>query len=378
MATALTAALAASGAVNAQWDSVVGEVGVIEGFDQHWVTVRRGDTVFLVDADEGVIGGTLLVSSFSPALAPRMNAGLLYAYGSYYSRGSLGERTDVVQIYDVASATAISEVEIPARAAGIGHPGMMGLINDRFAGVWNITPATSVSLVDVESETFVGEVSLPSCSGIYPEAQGWISVCGDGTAQYIQLNASGQETRRIQSSSFFDVFTDPVYDYSVPAADGWMFMSFEGLLRKVSLVGDTLQVSEPFDINPESDGIADVNGVMPKPDDNWRIGSYQPFAYHDGEALLVTLMHEGGGQETFEKPGTEVWVYNMLTGNRGIRIELGEDVTARGVLLTPGADPLMILATSDGLQVRDPRTGRLLRTVENVSGTMQALYEGLQ
>jgi methylamine dehydrogenase heavy chain len=378
MATALTAALAASGAVNAQWDSVVGEVGVIEGFDQHWVTVRRGDTVFLVDADEGVIGGTLLVSSFSPALAPRMNAGLLYAYGSYYSRGSLGERTDVVQIYDVASATAISEVEIPARAAGIGHPGMMGLINDRFAGVWNITPATSVSLVDVESETFVGEVSLPSCSGIYPEAQGWISVCGDGTAQYIQLNASGQETRRIQSSSFFDVFTDPVYDYSVPAADGWMFMSFEGLLRKVSLVGDTLQVSEPFDINPESDGIADVNGVMPKPDDNWRIGSYQPFAYHDGEALLVTLMHEGGGQETFEKPGTEVWVYNMLTGNRGIRIELGEDVTARGVLLTPGADPLMVLATSDGLQVRDPRTGRLLRTVENVSGTMQALYEGLQ
>jgi len=378
MATALTAALAASGAVNAQWDSVVGEVGVIEGFDQHWVTVRRGDTVFLVDADEGVIGGTLLVSSFSPALAPRMNAGLLYAYGSYYSRGSLGERTDVVQIYDVASATAISEVEIPARAAGIGHPGMMGLINDRFAGVWNITPATSVSLVDVESETFVGEVSLPSCSGIYPEAQGWISVCGDGTAQYIQLNASGQETRRIQSSSFFDVFTDPVYDYSVPAADGWMFMSFEGLLRKVSLVGDTLQVSEPFDINPESDGIADVNGVMPKPDDNWRIGSYQPFAYHDGEALLVTLMHEGGGQETFEKRGTEVWVYNMLTGNRGIRIELGEDVTARGVLLTPGADPLMVLATSDGLQVRDPRTGRLLRTVENVSGTMQALYEGLQ
>lgn len=375
---ALAASLAATGVVNAQWDTVVGDTGVIEGFDQHWVTVRRGDTVFLVDADEGVIGGTLLVSSFSPALAPRMSAGLIYAYGSYYSRGSLGDRTDVVQIYDAAKATAISEVEIPARAAGIGHPGMMGLINDRFAGVWNITPATSVSLVDIESETFVGEVSLPSCSGIYPEAEGWISVCGDGTAQYIQLNTAGQETRRIQSASFFDVFTDPVYDYSVPAADGWMFMSFEGLLRKVSLDGDNLVVSEAFDINPESDGTADVNGVMPKPDDNWRIGSYQPFAYHDGEALLATLMHDGGGQETFEKPGTELWIYNMITGNRGVRIELGEDVTARGVLLTPGDDPLLLLATSDGLQVRNPRSGRLLRTVENVSGTMQALYEGMQ
>ena len=375
---ALATAMATCGVANAQWDSIVGETSVIEGFDQHWVTVRRGDTIFLVDVDEGVVGGTLSVSQFSPAMAPRMNEGLIYVYGSYYSRLNDGDRTDVVQIYDAATATAISEVEIPTRTAGIGNPGMMGLINDRFVGVWNITPATSVTLVDAETETFIGEISLPSCAGINPEARGWISVCGDGTAQYIELNNAGQEVRRIQSESFFDVFTDPVYDYAVPAADGWMYISFDGLLRKVMLNGDQLQVTEAFDINPESDGIPDVNGVMPRPDDNWRIGSYQPFSYHDGEALLVTLMHEGGGQETFEKAGTEVWVYNMRTGNRGYRLDLGEDVTARGVLLTPGDNPLMVLATNDGLQVRDPRSGELLRTVENISGTIQSMYEGLQ
>ena len=375
---ALATAMATCGVANAQWDSIVGETSVIEGFDQHWVTVRRGDTIFMVDVDEGFVGGTLSVSQFSPAMAPRMNEGLIYVYGSYYSRLNDGDRTDVVQIYDAATATAISEVEIPTRTAGIGNPGMMGLINDRFVGVWNITPATSVTLVDAETETFIGEISLPSCAGINPEARGWISVCGDGTAQYIELNNAGQEVRRIQSESFFDVFTDPVYDYAVPAADGWMYMSFDGLLRKVMLNGDQLQVTEAFDINPESDGIPDVNGVMPRPDDNWRIGSYQPFSYHDGEALLVTLMHEGGGQETFEKAGTEVWVYNMRTGNRGYRLELGEDVTARGVLLTPGDNPLMVLATNDGLQVRDPRSGELLRTVENISGTIQSMYEGLQ
>lgn len=375
---ALAAALATSGAANAQWDTVIGETSVIEGFDRYWVTVRRGDTIFLVDTDEGIVRGTLNASSFSPALAPRMHAGLIYGYGSFYSRGRVGDRTDLVTIYDAATATAVSEVEIPPRSAGIGHPGMMGLVRDRFAAVWNITPATSVSLVDVESETFVGEISLPSCSGIYPQDQGWISVCGDGTAQYIQVNDAGQETRRIQSRVFFDVFTDPVYDYSVPAADGWMFMSFDGLLRKITLEGDNLQVTEAFDINPENDGIADVNGVVPRNDDNWRIGGSQPFSYHDGEALLVTLMHEGGGQETFEKAGTEVWGYNMITGNRGYRLELGDDVTARGVLLTPGDDPLMILSTSDGMQVRDPRSGRLLRTIDNMTGTMQSLYEGLQ
>lgn len=370
--------MAASGAANAQWDSVVGESSVIDGYDRYWVSARSGDTVFLVDAESGEVGGTLIVSSFSPAIAPHLDAGRIYSYDSYYTRGSYGDRTDWVVFHDSTTAAPVSEVEIPARSAGIGHPGMIGLINERFVGVWNITPATSVSLVDTLTEAFIGEVALPSCSGIYPQAQGWISICGDGTAQYIELNQAGQETRRVRSEAFFDVFTDPVYDYSVPAADGWMLMSFEGLLRKVTLNGDTLDVSDSFEINPEDDGFTDVNGVMRADDDSWRIGGYQPFAYHDDEALLVTLMHEGGGQETFEKPGTEVWVYNMLTGNRGYRVSLGEDVTASRILLTPGEDPLMVLSTSDGLQVRDPRSGRLLHTVENASGSIQSLYEGLR
>lgn len=375
---ALLISLATSGAVNAQWDSVVGESSTIEGYDRHWVSARRGDTVFLVDAESGEVGGTLIVSSFTPAIAPHIDAGRIYSYGSFYSRGSYGDRSDWVTIHDAATAAPVGEVEIPSRSAGIGHPGMIGLINDRFVGVWNITPATSVSLVDTRTEAFVGEVSLPSCSGIYPQDQGWISLCGDGTAHYLELNQAGQETRRLRSESFFEVAEDPVYDYSVPAADGWMLMSFEGLLRKVTLNGDVLQVSESFDINPEDDGVADVNGVMPPDDDNWRIGGYQPFAYHDGEALLVTLMHEGGGQETFEKPGTEIWGYNMRTGNRGYRISLGDGVESGRILLTPGEDPLMVLSTNDGLQIREPSSGRLLHTVDNASGTIQSLYEGLR
>lgn len=374
---ALVASMMAGGA-HAQWDSVVGESSTIEGYDQHWVSARSGDTVYLVDADTGDVGGTLIVSSFTPAIAPQMDAGRIYSYGSFYSRGSYGDRTDWVTIHDAATAAPVGEVEIPARSAGIGHPGMIGLVNDRFVGVWNITPATSVSLVDTETETFIGEISLPSCSGIHPQEQGWISICGDGTAQYVELNQDGEEERRISSEPFFDVFEDPVYDYSVPAADGWMLMSFEGLLRKVTVEEDALEISDSFDINPEDDGAVDVNGVAHPDDDHWRIGGYQPFAYHDDEALLVTLMHEGGGQETFEKPGTEVWGYNMRTGNRGYRISLGEGVSASRVLLTPGEDPLMVLSTDDGLQIRDPRSGRLLRTVDNASGAIQSLYEGMR
>lgn len=375
---ALAASLAVSGAANAQWDSVVGDVGILEEFDHHWVTANRGNTVYLINARTGKVGGSLAVSNFTPALAPHMDAGRIYTYGSYYSRGLYGDRTDLFMVYDAQTAVPIAELELPQMPAGIGHPGMMGLINNKFVGMWNISPATSVSVVNIEDLSFVGEVSMPSCSGINPQGQGWISICGDGTALYVELNDSGQVARRVQSRAFFDVFDDAVYDYSVPAADGWMFMSLEGLLRKVTLNGDTLEVSEPFDINPDTNGDVDINGVAVPNDDHWRVAGSQVFAYHDSEALLATVMHDGGGQEYFDKYGTEIWVFNMKTGNRGIRVKLESGVEARGVLFTPGPDPLMVIGTNQGMQVREPRTGKLLHTIPNASGTMQALYEGLR
>jgi len=380
-AFAILASLTLSGAVNAQWDSIVGDdTQVIEGFDRHWVTINRGNTVFLVNARLGEVAGTMNVSNFSPAMAPHMDIGRIYSYGSYYSRGRYGDRTDVMLIFDPSTALPVGEVALPELPAGIGHPGMMGRINDRFVGIWNVTPASTVTIVDLENEEAVGIVGMPSCSGIYPEAAGWVSVCGDGTALYTELDASGEVTRRIQSRPFFDQRTDPVYDYSVPAADGWMFMSFEGLLRKVKVNTESMavEVTEAFEINPKNDGIADVNNYTPPNDDNWRIGGRQPFAYHDGEALLATLMHAGGGQETARQRGSEVWIYNMRTGNRGFRLDMGDGVTANGVLFTPGDDPLLLLDTNEGLQVREPTTGRLLHTLSNASGTIQSMYEELR
>ena len=52
--------------------------------------------------------------------------------------------------------------------------------------------------------------------------------------QRISLGADGRETARTQSKAFFDVSKDPVYDRAVPTADGWLFVSFEG----VALRGD--------------------------------------------------------------------------------------------------------------------------------------------
>lgn len=210
-------------------------------------------------------------------------------------------------MFDSDSMQPVGEVEIPPKSAGIGHSGMIGLVDERFLGVWNITPAMSVSLVDVHQARFLGEISTPGCSGVYPLGRGFLMPCAMGALQYIALAEDGTEAGRSISPPFFDVDADPIYDYAVPTADGWLFVSLDGRVFEATVDGDTVDISEPWSIIERAgDDAAD-----------WRIGGKQPFAYNAEAGVLMTLMHEGGGQETYRDPGSEVWAFNTEQRRRG-------------------------------------------------------------
>jgi methylamine dehydrogenase heavy chain len=366
--------LLSSGAANAQWDSIVGSVTSIGEPTERWVSVRGGNTAYLVDVEEGEVKGTLPLSRFSPAISPHVSAGKIYTYGSFYKRDVYGDLENIVITFDIASATPTGEIPLPVLPAGIGHSGMIGLIDESFLGIWNITPAMSVSLVDIRNNQFVSEIATPGCAAVYPLGRGFMMPCGDGTIQYITLGPNGEETGRSRSPAFFDVMEDPVYDYAVPSANGWMFVSLEGLVYEATLNGSDVVVSEAWTINPETNGTSDVNGVERVNDDNWRISGRQPFAFSPETNLLMTVMHDGGGQEVFEKPGTEVWAFSTLTKNRGYRIKMEDDQTVSSVQVTPGDDPLLLLMTSTGLQVHDINTGRKIRDINVEGGLIQNLF----
>jgi len=361
--------LLSSGAANAQWDRIVGSVTSIGEPTERWVSVRGGNTAYLVDVEEGQVKGTLPLSRFSPAVSSHVSEGKIYTYGSYYKRDVYGDLENVLITFDIESASPTGEIPLPVLPAGIGHSGMIGLIDESFVGIWNITPAMSVSLVDIRNEQFVSEIATPGCAAVYPLGRGFMMPCGDGTIMYLELGANGEEVRRTRSPAFFDVMEDPVFDYAVPSADGWMFVSLDGLVYEATLQGGNVVVSEGWDINPETNGTTDVNGVSRVNDDTWRIGGRQPFAYSKELGLMTTVMHEGGGQETFEKPGTEVWAFSTATNNRGYRLKMDSDQTVSSVQFTPGDDPLLLLMTSTGLQVHDATTGRKIRDI-NVSGNL--------
>lgn len=365
------ATLSLSFGANAQeWDSVVGDTLTVGETDPHWVSVRGQHKAYLVDADAGEVAGILTLSMFSPAVRPHMDKGRIYSYGSYYSRTYYGDRTDIVLVFDANTTEPVAEIEIPAKSAGIGHSGMIGLINDRFVGVWNITPGMSVSLVDTEDNSFLREISTPGCSGVFPLDEGFLMTCADGNLQYIELDDNGDEVVRERSREFFNVIEDPVYDYAVPSGEGWIFMSLEGQVYEATLDGDRVEVSEPWSINPPDDeSRPDLNGIVIEPDDNWRIGGRQPFAFNAETGILVTVMHEGGGQETFEDAGTEIWGFNWNTKRRGYRLEMEGDTRVSSVQLTQDDEPLLIVGPSGAdLQVREARSGALLREIKDLSG----------
>ena len=363
------------------YDSIVGDAGTLETPDAHWFSVKGDDIAYLVDGDAGRVRGTLTLSMFTPAIEPDVENNRIYSYGSFYTRTYYGDRTDVVLIYDLESTIPVKEVEIPPKSAGIGHPGMIGLVDSRFLGVWNITPAMSVSLVDTQNDTFLSEISTPGCAGVYPVESGFLMACADGRIQYIVLDDAGAEVDRVRSESFFTIDADPVFDYAVRSADGWLFVSLEGQVYDVSVNDGAVEVTAGWNINPEDEeGATDLNGVPIPADDSWRIGGRQPFAYNAEHELLVTLMHEGGGQETFEDMGTQIWAFSAATGRRAYVLELEEEVHAGSVMLTGDDEPLLLISTdNDGeLLIYDALTSRLLNRVPELGGSWGATIQRLR
>ena len=346
------------------WDSIVGSVAEAEMPEAHWFAAGGRHIAYLIDGDEAEVKGTLTLSMFTPAIRPHLSAGKYYAYGSFYTRTYYCERSDFVTTYDAKTLKPSAEVEIPPKSAGIGHAGMIGLIKDKFVGVWNITPGMSVSIVDVTTNTFVGELSTPGCAAVYPVDGGFLMPCGDGTLQYIGLDEAGKETSRVRSAAFFNVEEDPIYDYGVPTADGWLFVSFDGKVFEATWNGQAISVSEPWSIHD-----ADQEDDDPTDNKGYRIGGSQPFAYNPQTKLLVTLMHMGGGQETFEDGGTEVWAFSTASKRRGYVLELGEETKGASLLLTNDAEPLLVVSPSghETLRIYDGQTGHLEEEMKEMS-----------
>jgi methylamine dehydrogenase heavy chain len=269
----------------------------------------------LFDADSGDMLGSISAGTagvgfiVSPVYSPDHRE--IYIAETYYSRGVRGDRTDVVTVYDGSTLQPLQEIPIPPKRAEYYPGNAPNALSDdgRFLAVFNLTPMTSLSIVDVRERRFVTEVQTPGCSLVYAAGpRRFLMLCANGAALTVTLADDGREQAVERTQAFFDPNRDPVTEKAVRRGGEWLFVSFEGQIHPVDVSGPQIRFGEPWSLVDDADRAA-----------SWRIGGGQHLAVHAASGRLYALMHQGE-RDTHKTPGTEVWVYDLAARRRVQRI----------------------------------------------------------
>jgi methylamine dehydrogenase heavy chain len=285
----------------------------------HWAYVL--DAVFvapqvskidIVDTDAGKLLGQVdggYLSNFEMSPDHRE----LYMIDTFYSRAWHGTRTDAIEIFNAKTLNYVGEVQIPPkRLLIVPKVNSTGLSADgKFLYVANLTPGTSVSVVDIKARKFVGEIETPGCVQVLPVGnRKFASMCADGSLLTVEVDEAGKLKSRKRSKPFFDPAKDPVFDQPVQVGSTVYFDSYHGMIHQVDLSGGEAVAKAQWSLLGDEDQ-----------KQKWRPGGWESIAASADGAQVYVLMHQGG-EWTHKYPGTEVWVFDTASHKRLGRIKL--------------------------------------------------------
>lgn len=337
----------------------------------HWVYVV--DVVFnhmtegkilLVDGDRKDVLG-MITTGFLAGLAASPDQKELYVTETFYSRGTRGERTDVVTIFSTDELKPVGEIVIPnKRFIAVTMPyGTVVTPDGRFLLQFNFTPATSVSVVDLKSRKFAGEIDAPGCSLMYPAAGGraFSMLCSDGRLLTITLDESGKlASQRMSDRRFFDPERESLNVAPARLKDQLFFVSFLGVVHTLDVAADQPVFGEAWSLLTAADRAQ-----------SWRPGGWQYVAANEKLGRLYVAMHKGK-DGSHKDPGSEIWVYDAKTKSRIQRIRARTPVVS---LLTSRDDqPLLYALGADGhVHIYDARRGKYKGTAKGVAETAMVM-----
>ena len=362
--TGLALAAAANYCFSQEFDSF-GRSEVLPEPESDWVFVNYSLVDVTGDHFLGLIGAAQTRRPADIEYSPDGTS--LFLVETFYTRGNRGERTDIVTIFDTHTLGVSGEVVIPPKRALLlvveGNLALTG--NGRFLGVFNLTPATSISVVDIEKREFVGEVSTPGCSLVFSAGElSYMMICANGDLLTVTLDENGSEVSKERTERFFDPEEDPIREPGVRYGNEWLFVSFDGMLHTVDVSGAMPLIGENWSLLTAADR-----------EQNWRITGRQPLAVHRQSGRLYVLARQN--DEPLDDPadwdGTEIWSFDLATRERLQRLEArpasgdagGAGATlgstsgdgASNILVTQGDEPLLVTAGGTGVSVRHALTG---------------------
>ena len=340
---------------------IFGKVATIpETPHPHWVWIydmaassMPDGRAYLYDGDTARLLGMLNTGYSFNALNIPGHYREVYSAETYYARTTRGERTDVVSIYDPSKPSFVADVEIPPkRASTIPRLADSALTDDdRFMAVFNLTPAASLSIVDVEQRRFAGEVMTPGCAMAYGAGdRRFFALCSDGSLLLLNLTDEGAQASAQRSEPFFNALEDPILETGVRHGDTWYFLSVLGKVHPVEFSADGPVFSDTWWYLDEKDRAA-----------NWRIGGMQAVTLHKATQRLYILMHQGDFY-SYEDPGPEIWVYDLETRARVEKFSTRQQSIS--IAVSQDNSPLLYTITEDlsSLDIYDASSGEYLRS----------------
>jgi methylamine dehydrogenase heavy chain len=287
---------------------------------------------------------TLLVADQRPEL---------YVIDTVWSRGARGTRTDFITIYDKQTLNVAGEIVLPGgkRALITAMEGLTAFTDDqRMELVFNFTPASSVTVVDLVNRRVLGDVEIPGCTLVYPTgSRGFSTLCASGTLLSVRLDAAGAVDGRAETKAFNPLDTDPLFTASALVGGIRYFPSLHGRVQPIDMRTDEVKVLPDWPLVTPAEAAA-----------SWRPSGWQLLT-SDESKLLYVLMQPNAHEGTHKDPATEVWVYNVATKSRVKRLRLVRPGSS--IALTHGAEPLLLVQAEERLDVYDNQ-GSLVRSMD--------------
>ena len=313
-----------------------------------------GDRIELrnVGSDSREVKGQLQAHDSATLLVPDKRPEI-YVADTVWSRGTRGTRTDFITVYDTHTLNPIGEIVLPGakRALITAMEGLSAFTDDqRMALVFNFTPASSVTVVDLLKRQVLGEVEIPGCSLVYPSGtRGFSTLCSSGTMLTVRLDANGGVAGRSESKAFNPLDTDPLFTSTTVVGGVRYFPSLHGRVQPIDMRGDDVKVMADWPLVPAADQTGD-----------WRPSGWQVVA-GDEQKLLYVLMQPQSHEGTHKDPGSEVWVYNTATKTHVKRLRLVHPGSS--ISITHGAEQLLLVQAGERLDVYEPGGG-LVRSLD--------------
>jgi methylamine dehydrogenase heavy chain len=345
----------------------------------HWVLIDAPlygnfvvSQVYVVDGDSMKIVGMLTAGMISTA-AISPDHSRIFVGDTFFSRGTRGSRTDVITVYDTKSLDPVSEIAIaPKRQLAAPDNLQLGATSDgRLLLVANMTPATSVTVVDLAASKVLGEIAILGCAEFQLTGnRQFASVCGDGSILMVDFDDNGKAVSEKRSSVFFNAEKDPIFASPAIIKSENYYVTYHGVVHPVDMSTDPPSPGPTWPLTTDQERAA-----------GWRPGGSQPIWGHSASGLMYALMHQGG-EWTHKQPGPEIWVFNAKEGKRIERLSLPEPASA--IFVSPDTNPLIFAGTSTDilqwgappwtLEILSAQNGRYLGKIDQMGGFPAAMF----